>query len=230
MSNNKKTTKFVGYFEHCSDTLDEIFHSKKELINFVEKSKYDIDDITIHKVTYSDIENIKVELDFDTECHKVFVDCLIDDKKTTSSFIVQVSNAGDYEPQNGCYFHGCSDNDFSHNEFSMEEKLISKCIDIPSLVEDEFKGTYELYDAGFHCAIDSRNLYIKENATGDEYTIVTLNESHNSSFDYGEKMKEYDSFDSHEEAMEFLEQFRTNEHYDCKGFYNFLKHYNDDNE
>lgn len=224
--------QYVAYTEKYSDTLDETFYTKNELLTYIEKSLFNLSDVSIHKVSYPDINsddvrNIKIELDEENGNHIAFIDCLIDDKKTECGFIVQTTNAGDYEPQSGCYFHGNSDNSFTHNEFSIEEKLISKLIDIPLLVENKLLETYKLLETDFNCTINSCNLYIKENKTGEKYTLVTLDDNHNSSCDYGDKMTEYDSFDSHKEAMEFLDQFRTNEHHDFQGFNNFLNYYTD---
>lgn len=155
------------------------------------------------------------------EYAEVSVEAVIDGIKVDSVFTVQLCS-GYYEPQNGCWITtDCGDGDFT-----VAEQIIYDEVDIKGEAEKAAKNYHKenfvYHDTGFNCAINSCSLYAREDLRDGTITLVSIDSSHNPACDYGCGSGENETFDDLEEAMEYLNQFRTGDHQDCRSLYAYF--------
>lgn len=140
------------------------------------------------------------------------------------SFNVQLL-CGEYLPQMHCQIHnenGDQSDEFSEIESLVFEKAGDDIIELAEkLARNYEEETYEYIDARFKCSINSQSLYIRVNKYDETATLVVFYDDHNAN-DYSIKYGEREIFDNKEEALEYLEQFRTDDYHDFRGLNNYL--------
>jgi hypothetical protein len=166
------------------------------------------------------VTNVSFEYDEDYGCN-VLIDAEINGHSDNAVFTVQMSEKGEYEIQNGCWITTTGED----MEFSKNEQLMFDAYDVIGEAEKHVKklinARYKMHDAGFNCAINSCNLYVREDKENSTFDIVSIDSSHNSACDYGQGMTVHSSgYDSLAEAMKYLNQFKTDDHHDFTGLSN----------
>lgn len=158
--------------------------------------------------------------DGDCEYSVATVTADVDNERHEVAFTVQLAG-GEYLSQMGCWAT-TTGADFA---FSDIERMIWEVAEVVSQAEKSASqyelGAYDYLDSEFNCAINSNNLYVRVNKQDGSATLVLKDSSHNS-HDYSISYSTNEEFDSKEEAFEFLDQFRTGEHQDCRGLYAYL--------
>ena len=193
-------------------------HLKKELIKNLENSSVEMDEVSIHTVYIKSVITDEITLfdESDNRSVALSVSALIDSVQHTATFNVQLCGT-EYEPQNGCWFTTNGED----LEFSKNERLIESCFDIIGWAESEArasaKSNFTYHDTNFHCAVAGRELFAREDSRDGRVTLALVNQSHNSTCDYGSAFDERESFGDLDSAMAFLKPFRTDDHIDYHG-------------
>ena len=155
----------------------------------------------------------------------VEVKAIVDKEEVEVTFHVQLS-CGKYESQNGCWITTT----WEDLEFDEDEEIVFNLAkdEIINAAEAAFhrlmNDKYIDYDTNFNCALNDCNLVAREKKETRKVTLVMINSSHNSVSDYGSKEEERETFNNIDEAMKFLEQFRTDDHHDFAGLHAYLNH------
>lgn len=152
----------------------------------------------------------------------VLVESEIDGESESATFTVQLSESGVYEGQNGCWIT----TDGGDLDFSEVEKVIFAAVNVVKLAESAARAydeeNYHYHNTRFNCAINSWNLYARENKKTGQVTLVSISSSDTSRVEYGPGLKKHEIFPSLVEAMAHLDQFRTGEHHDFRGLNSYL--------
>lgn len=194
-------------------------------------------------ITHTTDDHITYTIDLDTltanvsvniveGCSVVTLHAVVDDVLQESTFYVQLTeNTGEYEPQMGCWITASDGNDCVFNDIEqlfceLDEKYSE--LNMVSRAEQAYKSylsdLYIYHDTNFNCYIDNQSLVIRENVENGIFDLILDDFSHNSACDYGSKYSEpLKSFDSLEDALDFLADFRTNEHNDFGGLYALIE-------
>jgi len=212
----KEITKFIGTTNDDNTIVTTAFDSEKAAKEDIAPHlhKYEV---TINKIT---ITAFDVEYDEDIGS-TVNVQAEVNDEQNTYSYTVQLS-CGKHESQNGCWITTQAGN----MEFTAYEELVYELFDVVGEAEkaakDYNESTFKDHDTNFNCAINSVNLYARESLEDKSVTLVLIDNSHNSACDYGQKEDEREAFENMEDAMEYLEAFRTEAYQDCQGLYAYM--------
>jgi hypothetical protein len=155
----------------------------------------------------------------------VEIEADIDGEKQYATFTVQLGETGEYEPQRGCWITTNGGEDMSFQEC---ETMIYHCCNIPDLAERSAKianhETFDFHNTKFNCLVNNSSLKAKVHKTTGETTLVLVNESRSSRHDYHSGQEERETFESLNHAMEFLAQFRTEDHHDFRGLNAYLNY------
>ncbi len=217
MNNENEKYLIAGESSVHGFTVYEKFNSLEAASNELKNNKVYDEGETVFTVSI-----LSATADYDEEIGStVAISAEINNKLEEVSFTVQLCGTS-YESQNGCWITTNGED----REFDENELLIFEAFDVINLAEKEAKRidkeTYKYHDTNFHCAINSCNLYARENLETGEITLVLIDISHNSDCDYGQAQEEKESFSDLDEAMDFLKQFRTEDYQDCKGLYAYI--------
>ena len=193
------------------DSITEVFGSEAEAKDFI-----DDDALVYYQVTptavafdlgYGDgIEQEPSDIN-------VTVSAQLNGEECEATFNVQTVN-GHYLSQMGCWIT----TNGGDGEFTAHEKVLYAAFAISDMAEDWYRETHKTavtyHDGGFNVLISSQSVDIKEK--DDKFYAVVVNNDFNA-HDYNVPEVVGSHYDSLDEAMAYLNQFRGNEHEDFSG-------------
>jgi len=89
-----------------------------------------------------------------------------------------------------------------------------------------YKYRYVEHDLKLNAALNNRSYYLREDTVNSVFEIVSEDYLQN---DYRDEISILKSFESKEAALNFVDQFRTDEHYDIKGLWAMTEAIDDEN-
>lgn len=180
------------------------------------------------------VEDIKTNCGFgDLEGDEVDVNVtvtgLINGEHSEGTFNVQMCN-GYHLSQMGCWIT----TNGGDGEFSFLERILYTATEVVDVAESYCAAhkaeniTY--HDTGFNASANSQSVAIKEERDGDDatFTILLVNDDFNRN-DYNMPETKGIVFDNLEEAKEWLDDHRGDEHYDFEGLKRVISLINDHN-
>lgn len=193
------------------DSITEVFGSEAEAKDFI-----DDDALVYYQVTPTAVEFELGDGDGSEQEPSdinVTVSALLNAKECQATFNVQTVD-GYYLPQMGCWIT----TNKGDGEFTAHEKVLYAAFDVAEMAENWYRETHKeaviYHDGGFNVLVSSQSVDIKEK-DGKFYAVVVNNDF--SAHDYNLPEVVGSHYDSLDEAMAYLNQFRGNEHEDFTG-------------
>ena len=200
-----------SYLVFEDDEFMDSFETEEEATDYITSSKYG-EYYTKHCVIPHSVEFAIGEFGEGDDID-VTIDAEIDGELNQVAFNVQTVN-GLHMSQMGCWVTtGGGD-----CEFSLTEKMIFEALNVVDIAENWFaetiKAGWKYHDAGFNASFNSQSVVIKEK--DGEFIVAVVNDDFNTN-DYNVPEMLGQTFDSLEEAQEYLDQFKTDDYYDIQG-------------